>query len=47
MFNTFSEEEFLQEALRKRIEWDKERLKQLVESIKRQEAKLKELGETS
>lgn len=44
--NTYKTEiEFLREALKKRIEWDREKLEQLVNSIKRQEAKLKEMGD--
>lgn len=38
-----AEADFLREALRKRIEWDKEKLEQLTNSIKKQEAKLKEM----
>lgn len=40
-----AEADFLRDALRKRIEWDKEKLEQLVKKIKRQEDKLNEMGE--
>lgn len=40
-----SEVDYLREALRKRIEWDKEKLEQLTKKIKRQEAKLQEMGD--